>query len=947
MNGNDQNERADGMNDPRGINTRAELREALQQLYDDCGLSYHQIFERSDVKRTATVHNLVKLKTFPRWETLQEVLQVWGITSQADLAQWKYARARAENDVTGLGVALDETEAIDPFALDVHRPISSNNLNNHLDLPVLPPYVRRAHDAELATVVTRAAAGSSAIAVLVAESSTGKTRALLEALGPLRAAGGWRLWHPLRPTRSQALDDLKHVRPRTLVWLNETQKYLTHKSAAEQVAVALHNLLLDTSRAPVLILGTLWREHHRDLCADPASAVSKLLEPAVIEVPKSFTGSALEEMRRAADTDPRIKLAIHGSEDGQITQYIAGGTELVRRFRFSSSAAARAIIEVAMDAVRMGHRNAVPYALLEHVAPFYMTNAERDQLDENWLEKALAETGEQCKGVRGPLTPIRPLRRPAGRRSAAHTSHHDLAIDAVPVFELADYLDQFSRTHRATVIPPVEFWDAAADYAHPDDLARLGQAAADRGMIRDAAQLWKNGLRHGDLTAAINLIYRFRMPGLAEVIATGVPVDNLADATALVQMMRETGATPQALQLACRAAEVADITRLPEVIVLIRELRHLDAEREARDLAHRAAETADATQLTAVVELACELRIMGASRDALELARCAAAEVDPAELSHVVALVRELRQTQATGEARELACRAAAVSDLSDISRVVVLAKHLRETGGADDALDIVRRAVTDVDPEAPFQMADLVRELRTMGARQEALDLARRIVAAADLRASPGRGEWAREAGVSQEALVMIRRSVTTVDVDNTSEVTGLVRVLRELGATQEAVELGRRGCEAAHSFHDNLAAPQLAYQLWVAGAHEEALDLARRAAADAELGNTVASTFYVNALVMLLRDMGAAQDAANLAHRAAPEVQIGTGRGMISMSILPSAPGEIGTGDELTDLVQLMPAARMFERFLEAGDHRERFQFGREPDGSPAAPWSWNDLR
>ncbi|WP_431904920.1 hypothetical protein [Nonomuraea sp. bgisy101] len=97
-----------------------------------------------------------------------------------------------------MGKLLNEVS--DPFALEVHRPIT---LEDAGELPSLPPYVRRAHDDRLAAVVARAAGGRSAMAVLVAGSSAGKTRALWEALTPLRRAGGWRLWHTpmIRPAR--------------------------------------------------------------------------------------------------------------------------------------------------------------------------------------------------------------------------------------------------------------------------------------------------------------------------------------------------------------------------------------------------------------------------------------------------------------------------------------------------------------------------------------------------------------------------------------------------------------------------------------------------------------------------------------------------------------------------------------------------------------------------
>ncbi len=119
----------------------------------------------------------------------------------------------------------------DPFVLEIHRPVDAGP-----GLPVLPPYIRRDHDTDLAQVTQRAASGHSAMAVLVGRSSTGKTRACWEAIHLLPL--GWRLWHPFDPTRPEAvLAELPRVGPRTVVWLNETQLYVhTPGDTGERVA---------------------------------------------------------------------------------------------------------------------------------------------------------------------------------------------------------------------------------------------------------------------------------------------------------------------------------------------------------------------------------------------------------------------------------------------------------------------------------------------------------------------------------------------------------------------------------------------------------------------------------------------------------------------------------------------------------------------------------------
>ena len=91
-------------------------------------------------------------------------------------------------------------------------------------------------------------------------------------------------------------------------------------------------------------------------------------------------------------------------------QFLAGAPELLARYR-NAPPAARALIEAAMDARRLGMGAGLPQAFLEAAAPGYLTDDQWDALGEDWLEQALAYTAVPCKGARGPLTRIRP--RPA------------------------------------------------------------------------------------------------------------------------------------------------------------------------------------------------------------------------------------------------------------------------------------------------------------------------------------------------------------------------------------------------------------------------------------------------------------------------------------------------------------------------------------------------------
>ena len=170
--------------------------------------------------------------------------------------------------------------------------------------------------------------------------------------------------------------------------------------AGERVAAGLRALLADTARAPVLVLGTLWPDHYAALTHRDGSQVRQMLDGTVIEVPTAFTGADLTALQKTATADDRLAWAAEHSEDGQVTQYLAGGPELLERY-YTALPAARALMDAAMDTRRLGMGAGLPQAFLEAAAPGYLTDTEWDALGEDWLEQALAYTAVPAKGPAG------------------------------------------------------------------------------------------------------------------------------------------------------------------------------------------------------------------------------------------------------------------------------------------------------------------------------------------------------------------------------------------------------------------------------------------------------------------------------------------------------------------------------------------------------------------
>ncbi|MEU8936093.1 hypothetical protein AB0D30_40175 [Streptomyces sp. NPDC048409] len=272
---------------------------------------------------------------------------VWDVPDLAARVRDLWVQARmAQGAGRPIGDLRGDVRLVLDGGLGVHPALDTDGARDQFG--ILPTYLPREHDAGLKTVVDAAIAGRSGIAVLIGGSSTGKTRALWEAVSKL--PDGWRLWHPLSPTApAAALAALPDIAPKTVVWLNEAQNYLVPDPLGEQVAAGLRELPNDPSRAPILILGTLWLEHWDTLTSrttpDRHAGARELLGGHKIDVPDAFTPADLAALNATRDADPRLT---HAAQRGtQITQYLAGVPYLIDRFK-GAQGVTLALIHAAM-----------------------------------------------------------------------------------------------------------------------------------------------------------------------------------------------------------------------------------------------------------------------------------------------------------------------------------------------------------------------------------------------------------------------------------------------------------------------------------------------------------------------------------------------------------------------------------------------------------------------
>ncbi|MEV6135189.1 ATP-binding protein [Nocardia sp. NPDC051990] len=964
--------------DPERISTRSDLHAALKTLHDHDGRSYHQLAADSGVS-VASVYAWIKQGQVPRWSTLRPVLKTWGVPP-TEIDPWQTALKRAS-----VSVGKPLTAQLDPFEFEVHQPIAVAGAG---DLPPLPPYVSRDHDAALADTVQRVVQGASEMVVLVGDSSTGKTTALWEALTPLRAAPGWRLWHPWQPTRRQAFhDSITRVGPRTVVWLNETQEYLSGPDA-EHAAAALHDLLSDASRAPVLVLGTLWRSHHKDLCREPMSSVSKLLNGKLIPVPESFSGNDLAAIRDAADSDPRIAAAVKGADNNQFTQYLAGGPELVNRYRFSASPAAKAVIDAAMDAVRMGHTNSLSYDFLHHAAPYYMTDRDWGQVTEGWLDRALVETNEPCKGVLGPLTPIRPRPSDPTEQQTPALSRNGVAAGADSMrYRLADFLDQYGRNHRSNGFPPSGFWAAATQYARPDDLSSLGQSARKRGLYRTAAQLWKNATCHGDARALYELLRHFRalqlpVHGPIAWLAQKIPVDQPGIVASLLNTMLEMGVADQIATLLARnpgAHSVLDdphyvfflltalrnagahdqisalLARNPAgdcaldrevgVRLLMNKLNELGAVDQVAILALRAIEYVAIENAQAVSELLTTLREAGAEAQITALlTRNPAARVPIDQPRQVAQLLTALGEVGADDQIATLLARdPVGHARLQDLYVIDLLDALYKLGADAEVTRWFARDFVEHVPVDHPDWLTVAFEVLHRVGAGQAVITLAQRAVECVPLTGY-ALGDLLeilqRTRAADQVAALLARNPAERIPLAKPYEVAFLLYKLRDAGADDQVDALLTRNPAELLPLDNVYDIGDLLHALLKIGANQQFIALANRAAEHAPLDKP----FEVANLLDVLSESNMHAQIATLLKRD-PAGRIPStdlhGAGDLAITLKHA-----GADAQAADLARRLPAIGEFDDFMAICNDNERFRFGIQPETMPATPWAWDNL-
>ncbi|GHI68926.1 hypothetical protein Snoj_28440 [Streptomyces nojiriensis] len=899
-----------------------ELRERLTSGMARMQLNQTDLAKRAGLGRTTVSEALSPAKPAPSPQTVAALARALQLPVEELLELQRSAVEDTEGGVRSApGRSIGEW---DPHDLEVHPagPGDAASGPGRSGARTMPGYVRREHDRVLAGLVKDAAAGRSRAVVLVGSSSTGKTRACWEAVQPL-AAQGWRLWHPFDPTRAQdALEDLPRVAPRTVVWLNEAQHYLGDRTAGERIAAAVHQLLVTAECGPVLVLGTLWPEYAARYTAlpapgegDPYSRVRELLAGRVLTVPETFEAPALAAASALAEGGDRLladALSRAGAE-GRVTQDLAGAPELLNRYRHATPAAA-AVLEVAMDARRLGVGLHLPQAFLTDAAADYLTDTDYDQLTDDWAEQAFAELAALVHGKQAPLrrTTPRTQRRPPAPSPALHGP---APSTAGPVFRLADYLEQHGRTSRRHLCPPASFWHAAHTHlTDPDDLGNLTQAAENRHRLQWAHSLRHRAADHGNTNALLLLAVMQDEAGDregAEAFYRQAADYGNAEALNRLAVMRErAGDREGAEAFYQQAANHGSPHALSRLAVMLERAGDRDG---AEALARQAA---DHGSPYALVHLTVMLERAGDRDGAEALARQAANHGSTNGL-HRLAEMREESGDRDGAEA--LARQTANHGSTNGLHR---LAEMREESGDRDGAEALARQTANHGNADTLYHLA----QMRGLAGDRDGAEALYRQ--AADHGSTNGllRLALVRELAGDRDGAEALARQ--TADHGNADTLYHLARMRERAGDRDGAETLYRQ--VADHGNLDGLV--HLAEMREEAGNRDGAEALYRQAA---DHGST-------QALVHLAEMMEEAGDRNGVEAVIRQAADHGKADALYRLAEMREQAGDRDGAEALARQTADHGNPRdLYRLAMEPGIFTRLWPYGLDPDGTPTSPW------
>ncbi|MEV0537804.1 helix-turn-helix domain-containing protein [Kitasatospora sp. NPDC050463] len=564
-------------------------------------------------------------------------------------------------------------------------------------LPALVPYVRRQHDQAIEAVVGRAVAGRSGMVIVRGPQAAGKTRSCWEALRGIPA--GWRLWHPADPfDGTQVVQGLAQAGPRTVVWLDRVERYLdpVQYRGAGTVQAELGNVLHDSRRAPVLVIGTVSATagvltRSGGLTPGADTVVRTLIEDAVVDVSPRFTKAELARLADLADLDERLATARDNAR-GAVPKFLATSRKAYPILAPESFHTA--VEQGDTDTLFMGGALLQESGRLEEAAAWYQRAAEAG--DSQAIEPAatlLTESGEPQEAISW----LRTLAEAGDPDAAVAAARRLLGTgqdnEAIRVYQQAALASGSSRALRAAAALMRRSGRAQEAVSWLRDCAAGGKPVA----LQEAADLlWEMG----DTTRALRFY--------ADAGSAGEP-GAWREAAGRLQTLGRGDEAVIMYRAAVRHGDRQSVLPLADLLV------ELGRRREALEIYLEEAEKQRKPKeqnpdLGALWRVANLYRSSGQPDEALSWLQEAADRGDVAAFMQIGLVLRDKceQDERFLDEAVAAFTKAAAAGEWHAYRESVWL---LRKHRGLKAAVAWLHRRIEDKDPRAVREMADLLRE--------------------------------------------------------------------------------------------------------------------------------------------------------------------------------------------------------------------------------------------
>jgi tetratricopeptide (TPR) repeat protein len=551
----------------------AEFRARLRNLRDQVGtptyedLDAHAAFLGDGRLPASTLSDLLTGSALPRWRTVRTFVRACrrhAVGRRADLppdlfdldrwqADYDCARGASAPSRSPTGRLVWAVVDFPPSAAGVHRAVMHTDpAGEGIEHGVCPPhgagwwhlpcYVEREHDVELRERLAAAAADGGGFVLLTGTSCTGKTRSAWEAIRTV-AFDGWQVVQPRDAAQVRASADSDVLRARTVVWLDELQRYLAeprHHGLAAQDVQALWS-----QHTPVVVVGTLWPDIYDEILTYKAQGLRDLggeargvLELAgdPVRVPDRLRDEELDRARRLAATDRCLADALTDASHG-MTQVLAGAPWLVQRWEQPRFTYTRCVLAAAAAAQRLGIRRPLPAELLRDAARGYFPD--QRPAPRGWFRQGLAEAEQPIRDAVSALVPER------------DPDDDEQAIG----YTVTDYLAQHTADGRGIEPVPEAVWQALSTHVtSPDDLLVLACQARSRMLYGLAERLCRQAQAGGHEDASEELVDlltdQLRFDEAIEEERLALADGNDASSARLVSLLGEEGRLDELRSLA-------------------------------------------------------------------------------------------------------------------------------------------------------------------------------------------------------------------------------------------------------------------------------------------------------------------------------------------------------------------------------------------------------------